>query len=71
MSEIYEFTIEGNLDPHWSQWFGQMSIDHLDKGETLIRGPVRDQAELYGILIKFRDLGLILTSVRRIDKEKK
>ena len=66
MSEIYEFHIEGNLDPRWSEWFNGMSFHNATAGETIIRGRVRDPAELYGILNKFRDLGLTLISVNKV-----
>jgi hypothetical protein len=46
-------------------WFGEVSITPEDKGETLLTGPVEDQAALYGLLRKVRDLGLPLISVTR------
>ncbi len=70
MSEIYEFLVVGDVDTHWSKWFGGLEITHRTQGETIIRGPMRDQAELYGVLNKFRDLGFALISVRRVSAEK-
>ena len=67
MNQIYEIKIAGDLDARWSQWFGGLEVSTKTEGETLIRGPVRDQTELYGILNKLRDLGLTLISVRRIE----
>jgi hypothetical protein len=66
---VYEFIVSGDLDNHWSQWFGGLSITHDSDGETIIRGKVRDQAELYGLLNKFRNLGLTLIAIKRIDTE--
>ena len=59
----YEICIKGHLDPRWSHWFEGLTIALKDNGETLLFGPVVDQAALYGLLIKVRDLGLPLVSV--------
>ena len=59
----YEICIKGHLAPHWSDWFEGLEIAPQDNGETLLSGPVIDQAALYGVLIKVRDLGLPLISV--------
>ena len=59
----YEICIKGHLDPRWSPWFEGFAIALKDNGETLLSGPVIDQAALYGVLIKVRDLGLPLVSV--------
>ena len=59
----YEITIRGHLESRWSEWFNGMDIRNLPNGETVLCGPVTDQAELYGLLIKIRDLGLPLVSV--------
>ncbi len=61
--EQYEICIKGNLDHRWSHWFEGLTIALKDNGETLLSGPVVDQAALYGLLIKVRDLGLPLVSV--------
>jgi len=66
LSATYEFVVQGNLDQHWSQWFGGLAVTHTAAGETVICGPIRDQAELYGVINKLRDLGLVLVSVRRL-----
>jgi hypothetical protein len=65
MTESYEFLVKGNLDDHWAKWFGGLAVTHTAEGETLIRGPIRDQAELYGVINKLRDLGLVLVAVHR------
>ena len=59
----YEIRVKGHLAPHWSHWFEGFAIALKDNGETLLSGPVVDQAALYGLLIKVRDLGLSLISV--------
>jgi hypothetical protein len=61
----YQIRIKGHLGPQWSDWFDGMSITLKDNGETLISGPVADQAALHGLLKKVRDLGLTLISVNR------
>ena len=66
-SDTYEFRIEGHLGASWASWFDGLSIRHLDTGDTLLRGPLEDQAALHGILIKIRDLGLQLISVTRVN----
>ena len=67
--EQYEICIKGHLDGRWSHWFEGLTIALKDDGETLLSGPVVDQAALHGLLIKIRDLGLPLVSVMRIQPE--
>ncbi|MEM6437357.1 MAG: hypothetical protein AAF773_26395 [Cyanobacteria bacterium P01_D01_bin.115] len=64
--EQYEICVKGHLARHWSDWFEGFEIALKDNGETLLSGPVVDQAALYGLLIKVRDLGLPLVSVMHI-----
>jgi hypothetical protein len=59
----YVIRVKGHLDTYWQAWFENLSITHERDGSTLLSGPIRDQAALYGILIKMRDLGLILLSL--------
>lgn len=59
----YELRICGHLDRHWSSWFGGFTVTHEDDGATTLRGVVRDQSELHGMLAKVRDLGTTLISV--------
>ena len=66
----YEIRIEGSLHPHWSEWFEGLEIRQLPGGATLIAGELPDQAALHGILMKIRDLGLVLVSVNRIENAK-
>jgi hypothetical protein len=59
---IYQIRIAGQLGEGWAAWFEGMAIT-LDDGDTLLAGPVADQAALYGILRRVRDMGLPLVSV--------
>jgi hypothetical protein len=64
----YEITVRGHLEGSWSDWFNGMNIRNLPAGDAVLCGEVVDQAALHGLLIKIRDLGLPLISVRRIKK---
>jgi hypothetical protein len=64
---IYEIRIKGHLDDQWSDWFGGLTITLEDNGDTLITGPVIDQAALHGLLKKVRDLGMPLVSVSPVE----
>ena len=63
---LYKIKVKGHLDPSWSDWLDGLAIEPQAQGETLLTGPVRDQAALHGLLNKIRDLGLLLLSVERI-----
>jgi len=62
---VYEIRIEGHLDREWTDWFEGLNITLEDEDETVLTGPVVDQAALYGLLKKVRNLGLPLLSVNR------
>ena len=59
---VYQIRIGGHLGSKWIAWFGDVSITLEDNGETLLTGPVVDQAALHGLLRKVRDLGMPLIS---------
>ena len=59
----YEIRIKGHLENRWANWFEGLTITTLDNGETMLTGPVVDQAALHGLLRKVRDLGIPLLSV--------
>ena len=65
----YEICIEGELPLQWQDWFEGLGIA-AENGQTRLSGPVTDQAALYGLLKKVRDLGLPLVSVNRIVQSK-
>lgn len=60
---IYRIRIKGQLDSQWTDWFEGLTITLDDNGDTLLTGPVVDQAALHGLLKKIRDLGMPLISV--------
>jgi hypothetical protein len=63
----YEIRIKGHLGHRWADWFEGLTITLEDNGDTLITGPVVDQAALHGLLKKVRDLGMPLISVMGIE----
>ena len=67
--ERYEIQVKGVLDGGWSAWFDGLQVTSDDRGQTVIAGPVADQAALHGLLAKVRDLGLPLLSVRYIEPD--
>jgi hypothetical protein len=63
---VYEIRIKGHLGRQWADWFGGLTVTQECNGDTLLTGPVADQAALHGLLKKVRDLGTPLISVNRI-----
>ncbi|MCA9904942.1 MAG: hypothetical protein KC547_13890 [Anaerolineae bacterium] len=63
---VYQIRIKGQLSAEWEDWFGGMNIALDDNADTILTGEVVDQAALYGLLKKVRDLGLSLISVQQI-----
>ena len=66
---IYQIRLEGHLDHQWSDWFDGLAITLEDNGDTVLTGPVADQAALHGLLKKVRDLGVPLRLVCHIASE--
>ena len=64
---IYQIRIKGHLDRKWADWFYGLCITSLENGETLLTGPVLDQAMLHSLLRKVRDVGLPLLAVIHIE----
>ena len=64
---VYEIRVKGHLDDKWADWFEGLTITREDNGDTLLTGPVIDQAALHGLLKKVRDLGLPLVSVSPLE----
>jgi hypothetical protein len=61
----YEIRLEGLLDESWRDWFDGLTVT-ITTTETILSGPVPDQAALFGLLAKIRDLGLPLVAVKRL-----
>ena len=68
LNSRYEIRVKGILDGRWAAWFEDLQVTG-DGDETVISGPVADQAALHGVLTKVRDLGLFLISVRHLDPD--
>ena len=72
ISEFYELRVNGRLDHLHSPWFEGMTLevdDTLSPPQTIIRGSVRDQSALYGLIGRVRDLNLSLVSVKRVEQK--
>lgn len=65
---VYQIRIKGQLDRQWTDWFEGLAITLEDNGDTILTGPVVDQAALHGLLRKVRDLGMPLISVNQPEK---
>lgn len=59
----YEIRLKGHLSLDWSEWFDGLNITHEPNGNTLLSGPVKDQAALFGLFNRIQNLGLTLLSV--------
>ena len=68
---VYQIKIKGHLDRGWTDWFGGLTITLGEDGDTLLTGPVADQAALHGLLKRVRDLGMPLLSVNHLIVHKK
>ena len=66
--KLYEIRLRGHLDDKWADWFECLTITREDNGETVLRGPIADQAALHGLLRKVRDLGVPLLSVMQVER---
>jgi hypothetical protein len=65
----YEIRVKGHLSSRWAAWFDGLTLTRAGDGTTLIHGPVVDQAALYGLLAKVRDVGLPLISVTQVEPD--
>jgi hypothetical protein len=65
--QCYEICLKGHLDDQWTEWFEGLTITLEKNGNTLLTGPVADQAALHGLLKKVRDLGMPLVSVSPVE----
>ena len=66
-SSVYQIRIKGHLSDQWTNWFEGLAIILEEDGDSLLTGPVVDQAALFGLLRRVRDLGMQLISVNRVD----
>ncbi len=64
---VYHIRVQGHLDARWEQWLNHMTIAPQASGDSLLTGPIVDQAALHGVLTKLRDLGVPLISIERIE----
>jgi hypothetical protein len=64
---VYAIKVQGVLDQKWSDWFDGLAITPQEDEKTLLTGPVADQAALFGLLNKIRDIGLPLLAVNRVE----
>lgn len=64
---VYQIRLKGHLGREWTDWFGNLTITLADNGDTLLTGPVIDQAALHSLLKKVRDLGMPLVSVNPVE----
>jgi hypothetical protein len=65
-AERYRIRIRGHLDPAWSAWFDSLTVTQVDDGTTELAGPLVDQAALFGLLARLRDLGATLLLVEAV-----
>src|SRR5512145_1225985 len=68
--QYYEIRIKEHLDAQWAAWFEGLTVTLEDDGNTLLSGPVADQAALHGLLKKIRDLGMPLVSVVSVQSKR-
>ena len=66
---VYTIRVKGYLDQSWSTWFDGMTITNEANGDTVISGPLVDQAALHSLLVKVLNLNLTLISVLRIETD--
>ena len=66
-SMVYQIRLKGHLGGQWTDWFGDLTITLEENGDTLLTGPVVDQAALFGLLRKVRDIGIPLLSVNCVE----
>jgi hypothetical protein len=66
-AKVYEIRLKGHLEARWVKWFDGLAITLVEDGDSLLTGPVIDQAALHGLLKKVRDLGMPLVSVNPLE----
>ncbi len=66
---VYQIRLKGQLGAEWAEWFEGLAVTLEEDGNTLLTGPLADQAALHGLLKKIRDLGMPLISVCPVEPE--
>ena len=66
---IYQIRLKGHLDCQWTAWFEDLTVELEENGDTLLVGPVPDQAALHGVLRKVRDLGMPLLALNSVQPD--
>jgi hypothetical protein len=61
-----EIRVKGHISERWGEWLDELTIRHVEPDETVLTGPVEDQAALYGLIAKLRDLGIPLSAVNPV-----
>jgi hypothetical protein len=69
VQDQYQIRVKGHLGQEWSAWFDGLAITNIEQGEAIISGVIVDQAALFGVLLKIRDLGLPLLAVNRVESD--
>lgn len=64
-----EIRVEGHLDQQWKDWLGELCIRHIEGNETILSGSLPDQAALYGLISKLRDMGVKLITIQFGDRD--
>ncbi len=70
-AQYYEIRLKGHLEARWANWFNGLTITLEEDGNTIMHGPVADQAALHGLLKKVRDLGMTLLLVKSVESDTK
>jgi len=68
-NRYYQFRVQGHLNHHWKEWMDGLDISYEKHGITALTGAIKDQPQLFGLLMKIRDMGLTLISVQEIVHE--
>jgi hypothetical protein len=66
--DFYEIRVKGHLAARWSEQFAGLAMTYTESGETILTGPIEDQAALHGVLARIRDLNLTLISVNLVEQ---
>ena len=69
VQDQYQIRVKGHLGQEWSAWFDGLAITNIEQGQAIISGVIVDQAALFGVLLKIRDLGLPLLAVNRVEPD--